>query len=260
MQTNEKVIQDFADAGNVKSLAMFHLLKKVQSHSVIYNYTAKKVAILTGLSENTASKYVKHLLNYKYRGEPIATLENGHLRLKSIAPKKHLCTIKFTENATIEHIEALLLGKLIERHKDQQMFNIHEKLENTRLLNNPKNYRENKRRVKLIRHIMRDSVTQTPYDVKMSVEHLSEILNVSQRKLRQVFKILVKLGIVKVKERIVEIRKATKQQFAVTKDYLIERYGYCYWSNGIIWNNQTRDYKFCDYKLLGVVKKDSVHF
>jgi predicted transcriptional regulator len=236
MQTNEKVIQAFADAKQVKSLALFHKLKKLYSHSIVHDYNTDKLAYQVGLNPKTVKKYVDNMVKFG-----IAEIRNGDLHLKKIAPDNHLCTIKFKATDTINHIEALLYGKLLHEIKARQKYQIKRKRLNKRIIEEPHGKADMKKRRKLL---LQNPVQPEPFDYRISVESLTRKLNISKGKLRQVIGVLVKEGLLVTMRRVVKLGNATWDMFKRGRAFLLHDFGYCWFWKGRVYLNLTNSYYF----------------
>ena len=255
MQTNEIVIQILADRKMLKALAMFHMLKKKASHSVIYDYAPAKIAKITGLAEKTVRKYVKELLSVRFQGNKneirkVCELKDGHLRLINIQPRKHLCTIKFTKHTKISDIESLLYGKLIVMIQDQQRFAIHRKRENKRIVKDPKFPGDASKKRKILMGMPEEwiLVKLSTYRVQAGVDLMCSKMSISKHKLSRIVSYLKKENIVKVKKRFTKVHQCSYETFSFLFHQLRDIHGCCFYSRGYVWKRETNLFVFLDYK------------
>jgi hypothetical protein len=120
LQTSEKLIQQAIDEGWINSLAFYYFLKKRVVNSTIYGSRLKTVVEKTGSSYRTCKKH----LNILYK-KGLIVKHGGNFTLiaqRKAAQCKHLCTFKFTEEATLKEVKALLYAKIVEMKCRQQRY------------------------------------------------------------------------------------------------------------------------------------------
>ena len=206
----------------LKPIALFYLVKAKFNHSIIYNYTPRKLAKLTNLHPKTIERYVKKLEQYgfvKHRDRHLLFI--GRYKLDMSKGYKHLKTKPFT---SFEGILNRIYFLILINNKAQQTYKIATNYGIKLGVMNPRI------RKKAIRHAdLRPRGLESSQTAIISVTGASRLFNTSRTKAHTILNNLRNKNYLKFKPIVNNLGKARPlKYFQGYLGHFFNSCGYCF--------------------------------